>query len=228
MALEFEVHFVLDAGADHGALEIGEGGEHLEHQLAHRAAGSKGIAAHIDDMERDAKIIEKLGRVEEVAGVATQAVQLGEDDVLDGILRPGQMADGGRQARAPGALEEFDRAGSVGVRKRAMRVVTGEEIAFEAQIIIDPGLLGVERRVLLGGGDATIDEGVHGKKKENQRSESENEPPTGLFLTGFVQWKKSELKRRVAGRAAQGGFAGGPRCGRVRRRNGGRGRRSGL
>jgi hypothetical protein len=83
------------------AFELGQGGEHVEHELA---AGGGGVDGLLEAAEADAAVGQAGDGVDQVPQGAAQAIQLPDDKGVAGAELVQDLFEGGAVLRAPLAV----------------------------------------------------------------------------------------------------------------------------
>lgn len=153
VVVEEFAHLFAGAVADFFAFPFGDGKHDGEDEAADMALGGDGFAAEIDDVKADAVLVAVFKGTDAVADVAAEAVEFGDDEVLN--VAGGETV---HEEFAAVALANGDGAGGVGVAKDEMGT-DGEEVGFEFGVFEGAAFLEFEGVVLFVGGDAAIDGG---------------------------------------------------------------------
>ena len=159
--LEQAAHLLGGAVTDLGAFPFGHGQQHGEDHAADVALGGDGLAAEVHDVQGDVVLLAEFQDADAVADVASQAVELGDDEMFHAA-----SAEPVHQQASAVAFQDRDAAGGVGIGKD--EGVFHDE-AFHAGVIEDAAFLEFQGIVLLVGGDTAIDGGEFGIHRQNDK-----------------------------------------------------------
>lgn len=140
------------AVADFFAFPFGDGKHDGEDEAPDVALGGDGFAAEVHDMKADAVLVAKFEGADAIADVAAQAIELGDNQMVN--------AAGGEavhQEASTIAIADGNGPGGIGVGKD---MLGGDGEFFEAGIFDGAFFLEFEGIVLFIGGNAAIDGGA--------------------------------------------------------------------